>query len=120
MASEGWGGDETTSLAPESISVFCALPSKAQGCWYIDAWAAFGWTKGLGDVASRQGGNNKNKSTETGICWACVRGQLMRSGLGIQVRELEVQRELRRQTWPVWLPVTENSSSCNRLRREMH
>lgn len=35
---------------------FCLLCSafKAQGCWYIDAWAAFGWTKGLGDVASRQ------------------------------------------------------------------
>ena len=27
---------------------------KAQGCWFIEAWAAFGWTKSLGDIASRQ------------------------------------------------------------------
>ena len=35
---------------------FCLLCSayKAQGCWFIEAWAAFGWTKSLGDIASRQ------------------------------------------------------------------
>ena len=63
-----------------------------------------------GHSIQAEGGNIKSESTETGICWARVRGQLMRLGLGIQVQELEVQRELPRQTWPVWLQVTENSA----------
>ena len=99
------------SLAPDSICVLCALPARPRGAGTLKHGKHLGEPRVYrGYSIQAEGGNNKNKSTETGMCWACIRGQLMRLGLEIQVQESGVQGELQRQTWPVWLQVTEHSA----------